>query len=46
MTITLKKIKLTDLDKRVISKNSNICTESHGKGCSEMFLNIDNKTLN
>lgn len=38
--------KLTDKDKKIIVRNSNICTDSHGKGCNTSTSNEQNKKLN
>ena len=34
MNKNIKKVKLNDGDKKTILKNLNICTDSHGEGCS------------
>jgi hypothetical protein len=39
-------VKLTERDKKIIVKNSNICTDSHGKGCAEVDKNEHNRKLN
>ncbi|MCX7748302.1 MAG: hypothetical protein N2645_15670 [Clostridia bacterium] len=44
-TLVLKKIKLTDKDKRIIMKHANICTDTHGRGC-ELFINEKKNGLN
>lgn len=41
-----KKIKLNDNDKKIISKNSNICTDTHGEGCRLSEDTSKNKHLN
>ena len=42
----VKKIRLTDNDKKVIIKNSGVCTDLHGKGCDTVILNNEGKHLN
>ena len=37
---------LTEKDKKTILLNSNICTESHGKGCNDLSNIEKNKKLN
>jgi hypothetical protein len=39
-------LKLNDKDKKIIIKNSNICTDSHGKNCNVVNSNEQNKKLN
>jgi len=41
-----KNIKLTEKDKKTITKNSNICTDMHGKSCDTINPNEKNKSLN
>lgn len=41
-----KKIKLTESDKRTILKNSEVCTDLHGKGCNIVNQNESSKNLN
>lgn len=38
--------KLTDKDRKIIIRNSNICTDSHGKNCNIVNSNEQNKKLN
>jgi hypothetical protein len=37
---------LSEKDKKIISQNKNICTESHGKGCDNLPENKINNKLN
>jgi hypothetical protein len=46
MNKDLKHIKLSDKDKKIITKNMDICTDLHGKGCEGMNNNESNKKLN
>ena len=39
-------LKLTDEDRKIIVKNSNICTDSHNKNCNTLDLNEQNKKIN
>lgn len=41
-----RKIKLTDTDKKVIRKNSGVCTDLHGKGCTPVTLNSNLRNVN
>ncbi|MCX7922302.1 MAG: hypothetical protein N3B21_09870 [Clostridia bacterium] len=41
----LNKIKLTEKDKKVITANTNICTDTHGKGCNTDSSKENNKNL-
>lgn len=41
-----RNVKLTEKDKKTISKNSDICTDSHGKGCSTEVHKENNRNLN
>lgn len=38
MNTKIKKIKLSEGDKKIITTHSNICTDSHGKGCGLINL--------
>ncbi|MCX8128573.1 MAG: hypothetical protein N3I35_00545 [Clostridia bacterium] len=46
MSNKIKSIKLTETDKRTISMNSGICTDSHGKACTEPKKIERNERLN
>lgn len=39
-------LKLNEKDRKIIIKNSNICTDSHGKNCNNIESNEKNKKLN
>jgi hypothetical protein len=42
------RVLLSEKDKNIISKNANICTDTHGKGCNDLanINNNNNKKLN
>ena len=37
---------LSDKDKKIILQNTDICTETHGKGCNDLINSSHNKKLN
>ncbi len=45
-SVSAKKILLTKMDKTNIENNLNICTDSHGKNCSNINLKETNKNIN
>lgn len=46
MNKKITRVVLSDKDKKIISQNTNICTEAHGKGCVDLSKENINKKLN
>jgi hypothetical protein len=46
MKIKLKKIKLTEKDRKTLSSNMRICTDSHGQGCEKQKTADKDRLLN
>ena len=42
----LEKTKLTDKDRKTLSSNLKICTDSHGEGCDRQKAAEKNRLLN
>ena len=46
MNKKITKVILSEKDKKIISQNKNICTDTHGKGCDYVSDNKINNKLN
>ena len=46
MKIKLTKTKLTEKDRKTLSSNLKICTDSHGEGCIKQKVADKNRLLN
>lgn len=46
MNKNINAVKLTENDKKTIMRNSNLCSDSHGRGCVSENKNDKDKNLN